>query len=76
MAPDTKAAGCQAAPPLRKPSFRFFFALLPAAMEDWAREQIAAGSPPMPAFGSLLDAGTLDALAFYVRAVNQDAAAP
>ena len=69
-------AGGVVVPPLRKPSFRFFFALLPAAMEDWAREQIAAGSPPMPAFGSMLDAGTLDALAFYVRAVNQDVAVP
>lgn len=57
-------------PPLAKPGFRIFFRLLPAAMEDWVQEQIAEGNAVMPHFGDLLDADSLDALAYYLRLVN------
>ena len=57
-------------PPLDKPGFRLFFALLPDAMESWVRDQIQQGNAVMPAFGREVDSDTLDALAYYVRAVN------
>jgi mono/diheme cytochrome c family protein len=63
-------------PPLDKPGFRFFFLLLPAAMEDWVRGQIAAGNAVMPPFGAQLDAETLEALALYLRLVNSGALGP
>lgn len=63
-------------PPLAKPGFRIFFRLLPAAMEDWVRGQIAAGNAVMPPFRATLDPQALEALAVYLRLVNVGALKP
>ena len=60
------------APPLNKPTFRWLFATLPSAMENWMREQIAEGTgvATMPHFDGVLPREQIEALAFYIEQTN------
>lgn len=61
-----------AGPPLVKPGFRFFFALLPVGMEGFVRKEIAEGENLMPPFAGRLPEQDIAALAFYVRRRNRE----
>lgn len=67
--------GSTAAPPLNKPGFRVFFALLPAGMQGWVAEQIGDGNAVMPRFRDVLSDDERRALAVFIRRVNTGAEA-
>lgn len=63
------------APPLRKPGFAFWYAVMPKDMEGFIAGLIGTGRGRMPPFSSVLTEGDRTGLAAYIHRRNLESAA-